>query len=73
MLKFFFELQASSDSGVIQVGSLVGLMVSPGEDWENVIVPGIESNANATSNKAASKPIEETAHATESHLQMLVF
>ena len=56
------------DSNMIQVGSLVGIMVMPGEDWQNVKVPGSE----AAPAQAADKPKDPVSNDTlnESHLQM---
>jgi len=59
---------------MIQVGSIVGLMVMPGEDWKNAKLP--EANAThasaTTTTKVAETNSEKTASHSSSHLQMLV-
>ncbi len=61
---------------MIQVGSIVGLMVMPGEDWKNAKLP--EANAaqasttTTTTSKVAETKSENTASHSSSHLQMLV-
>ena len=62
------------DTNMIQVGSLVGLMVMPGEDWQNVKVPGKEASSQAPTTSQQHQPSATTnatsAHSHESHLQM---
>jgi hypothetical protein len=59
---------------MIQVGSIVGLMVMPGEDWKNAKLP--EANATHASTTPTTKVVETKSEIIASHssphLQMLV-
>ncbi len=59
---------------MIQVGSIVGLMVMPGEDWKNAKLPEANAaQASTTTTKVAKETkSENTASHSSSHLQMLV-
>jgi hypothetical protein len=58
---------------MIKVGSIVGLMVMPGEDWKNAHLPGTtpETHASTTTKVVETKSETTTTHSS-SHLQMFV-
>jgi hypothetical protein len=46
----------------IQVGSVIGIMVLPGDDWKSVTVPEISQAAPASSAGAATNAAAEVHH-----------
>jgi hypothetical protein len=65
---------------MIRVGTVVGLMVLPGEDWKNAKVPLLETKETSTLAQKVAPPNEITPSSSTltsndssvSHLQMLV-
>ena len=57
---------------MIKVGSIVGLMVMPGEDWKNAKLPGTTETHAPTTTKVVETKSENTTTHSSSHLQMFV-
>jgi hypothetical protein len=58
-----FVVKAPENS-LNQVGSLVGLLVGPGEDWKNVTIPSDAAQSTATTGSSSSKPANQASQAT---------
>jgi len=57
-------VEKAQENSLNQVGSLVGLLVGPGEDWRNVTIPSDAAQSTATANSNSSQPTNQASQAT---------